>query len=323
MPTRTKQIPQLKNRSLGITLRHKREELGFEINHAAKVTKIRPELIQALEKGNYNAFASEVYAKGFLKNYSAFLGLDSEKTLALYRRETADMQAITQSKSQHSPTKVNLLANDRFLSKRMLITLSVILAIFLIAFYAVNQVNALLRAPELTLTTPVQVSADFDGEILVPGNSFQITGKTAGQTVVRLNSEPLAVQPDLQFETPEIPVHEGTTPIIITATNQFGRTSTIKLSIKKGGGGVVTKTKMSVLIQIENDATSLLVRTDGAIQFNDSAFPGDVISLEAQNRLEIQSTTPYNIKLSINGDDYKFTAQDQLWELLDGKVVQK
>jgi hypothetical protein len=80
---------------------------------------------------------------------------------------------------------------------------------------------------------------------------------------------------------------------------------------------------MSILIQVESEATSMLVRTDGAIQFNDTAFPGDVISLEAQSRLEIQSEAPYNIKLSINGEDYKFTAQDQIWELLEGKVVQK
>jgi hypothetical protein len=169
----------------------------------------------------------------------------------------------------------------------------------------------------------VAINADFNGEIFVPGNSFKVSGKTGNQTIVRMNSQPIELQPDLTFETQEIPLRDSETTVIFTATNQFGRTATIQLKVKKGSTGIATNTKMSILIEIKGDATPLLARTDGVIKFNDSAFPGDVISLEATSRLEIESDTPYNIKLTINGTEYPVPDNTQEWDLIDGKVVAK
>ena len=45
------------------------------------------EYLKALEESNYDSFPSEVYLKGFLKNYAKFLGINTERALAMYRRE--------------------------------------------------------------------------------------------------------------------------------------------------------------------------------------------------------------------------------------------
>jgi len=310
----------IQNKSIGSLLREKREEKEFTIAQVATLTKIRGEFIEALEKGNYSAFASDVYAKGFLKNYAKFLGLDSDQVLALYRREHQPVP-LSQDLRLNQPKRKSRI--DSILTRRNLFLISIGLVLVLVVFYVANQVNSLLQPPTFELNSPVKISADFDGEIFVPGNSFKVTGKTTNQTIVRMNAEPVQLEPDYTFETNEIPLRDSENIIIFTATNQFGRTATIKLKVKKGSTGIATTTKMSILVEIKNEATPLLVRTDGIIKFNDSAFPGDVISLEATNRLQIESEAPYNIKLTINGNEYIVSGADQQWELVDGKIVEE
>jgi cytoskeletal protein RodZ len=309
---------QIKNKSIGNLLREKREEKDFTIAQASTFTKIRGEFIEALENGNYSMFASDVYAKGFLKNYAKFLGLDSDQVLALYRREHQPVP-LSQDLRLNQPKRKSQM--DSILTRRNLLLISIGLILVLVGFYVTNQVNSLLQPPLFELVTPVKINADFDGEIYVPGNSFKVTGKTTNQTIVRMNAEPVELEPDYTFETSEIPLRDAENIVIFTATNQFGRTATIKLKVKKGSTGIATTTKMSILVEIKNEATPLLIRTDGVIKFNDRAFPGDVISLEATNRLQIESEAPYNIKLTINGNEQIVSDGDLQWELIDGKVI--
>ncbi len=62
--------------SLGSILKDKREEKKLSIADVSVETKINKKYIQALEDGNYLLIPSQVFAKGFLKAYSEFLGLD-------------------------------------------------------------------------------------------------------------------------------------------------------------------------------------------------------------------------------------------------------
>ncbi|HEX9804285.1 MAG TPA: helix-turn-helix domain-containing protein, partial [Candidatus Dojkabacteria bacterium] len=76
------------NQNLGSLLRQKRLEHGVSLKQAAESTKIREEYIVALENSDYKTLPASVYTKGFIKNYSAFLGINSKMTLALFRRES-------------------------------------------------------------------------------------------------------------------------------------------------------------------------------------------------------------------------------------------
>lgn len=63
-------------RELGQLLRLTREEKGITLAEAQQATKIRQALLLALEEENYGALPPTVYIRGFLKNYSNFLGLN-------------------------------------------------------------------------------------------------------------------------------------------------------------------------------------------------------------------------------------------------------
>ena len=66
----------------GEALAARRGERGLSIDQVAASTRIRAEYLRALEEDSYAAFAAPVYARGCLRTYAAFLGLDESELLS-------------------------------------------------------------------------------------------------------------------------------------------------------------------------------------------------------------------------------------------------
>ena len=78
---------------LGDVLRAARETKGVDLTRVERDTKIRERYLSALERGDYRDLPGSVYTKGFLRNYGAYLGLDPEYLIDLYRLETSSAAA--------------------------------------------------------------------------------------------------------------------------------------------------------------------------------------------------------------------------------------
>ena len=61
---------------IGSTLKQRREARHLSIAQVAEQTRIRPHYLQALENDDLSAIPSMAQARGFLRNYSEFLGLN-------------------------------------------------------------------------------------------------------------------------------------------------------------------------------------------------------------------------------------------------------
>ena len=70
--------------TVGPLLRAARESQGRSLEDAEAVLHIRARHLAALEADDYAALPSPAQARGFLKNYAQYLGLDLQDTLALY-----------------------------------------------------------------------------------------------------------------------------------------------------------------------------------------------------------------------------------------------
>jgi cytoskeletal protein RodZ len=71
--------------SLGDKLRTARNEKGISIDQVSRDTNITTRYIEALESENFSIFPGEPYIIGFLRNYSAYLDLDAQKVISLYK----------------------------------------------------------------------------------------------------------------------------------------------------------------------------------------------------------------------------------------------
>jgi len=62
--------------SIGVALRRARERRQLTLAQVSETTRVRSHYLQALENGDISAMPSAAQARGFLKIYADFLGLD-------------------------------------------------------------------------------------------------------------------------------------------------------------------------------------------------------------------------------------------------------
>jgi transcriptional regulator with XRE-family HTH domain len=64
---------------IGPTLEQARKDRGLSLFEVEQATKIRKRYLQGLERDDYGALPDAIYARGFLKTYANYLGLDGEE----------------------------------------------------------------------------------------------------------------------------------------------------------------------------------------------------------------------------------------------------
>ena len=68
-----------------------REAKGVDLLRAERETKIRRQYLAAMERGAWEELPAGVYARGFLRNYAIYLGLDPDEVLAAWGRERGEV----------------------------------------------------------------------------------------------------------------------------------------------------------------------------------------------------------------------------------------
>jgi len=172
---------------LGEVLRAAREAKGVDLPRVERETKIRERYLSALERGEYRELPGSVYTRGFLRNYGAYLGLDPEYLIDLFRLETSSAPA----ERTPMPAPPRPLATRR--SRAFVITPGVVVAAILtlmvggfVAWLGFEFVN-FARTPELRIIEPAgNVSAHTELTITVRG----VTAPNAVVTVSELPENP-------------------------------------------------------------------------------------------------------------------------------------
>lgn len=70
--------------SIGDTLRETRHNKKISIEDASRATRIKIDILERLEANEFDHLAAPAYAKGFLKIYAEYLGLDSQPLVDAY-----------------------------------------------------------------------------------------------------------------------------------------------------------------------------------------------------------------------------------------------
>src|SRR5579872_4481844 len=77
---------------LGSELREARLSRDLTLDQVERQIRIRAKFLEALEQGNNTALPSEVQARGFLRNYARFLGMDGDAMVARYDAALLQLQ---------------------------------------------------------------------------------------------------------------------------------------------------------------------------------------------------------------------------------------
>ena len=131
-------------------LRNAREVRGCSFDEAARDTKLRVDQLRALEAEDFDVLPGDVYVRGSLRTYAAYLGVDPDAVVDAYAKHAEDPapplpppkmdrieRTIAASRLRDSPRVVLLVA-----------------AMVLVALLAFSFVSRERGAPTASLTTP-------------------------------------------------------------------------------------------------------------------------------------------------------------------------
>lgn len=207
-------------RTVGQILKEEREAKYYTIENIEKATKIRKELLEALEDDNYQKLPPPTFVQGFIKSYSKFLGLDSNKLLAVFRREYSDRK---------NPPRIldsfaNPLTPGRFnLTPTKVLSVLVIGLIAAFFIYLWFEYRYLIGAPTLDVAKP-------SDQFSTNSATVEIAGKTDPEVKVAINNQEVEVSNSGQFSQ-TVNLSESVNKITITATSKLGQTAKIERTV--------------------------------------------------------------------------------------------
>lgn len=199
--------------SVGEIFKTEREKQGIDLKLIERQLKVREKFLKAVEDNNWKVFSSKIYITGIIRNYSLFLGLDTKKILAFFRR---DYERIEEVKFKKRITSKYLTPETK---KVILIGISLIF--FLFFCYFSYQLKLFLSPPKVTIVLPKTNTFKKETKI-------KIVGKTEKDVLINILGERVYLNKEGIFEY-DLPLQPGKNEIIIEAVGANGK----KLIIKK------------------------------------------------------------------------------------------
>ncbi len=155
-----------------------REAKGVDLYRAERDTKIRARYLGALEQGDYKELPGAVYAKGFLRNYALYLGLEPEEVLEQWRHERG-----TPPETAQAPVAPRPIASPRkglTFSPFIVVLALMTVGVLIFSAYVGVQLLRFAKPPTITVTQPSAAVVDVDQST----TAYTMRGETmAGATV--------------------------------------------------------------------------------------------------------------------------------------------
>ncbi len=243
----------------GEVLKKKRNSLGRSLDISSQDTRIQKRFLSYIENNEFDKFDSEVFLTGFIKIYSQYLGLDTEKVLALYRRSVPKKKV---KKNKGKEPNISKFKKSILTPKALVTTLSVLF--FLIVFgYIGLQIYKFQSPPTLTISNPIDEGTTDQPSTVVQGN-------TQPGVILEINGSIVNIDTKGNFSQ-EITLNEGVNIITIKArknANNILETSEVrKITYTKPteqAASEPTVKKFKLKIEISGASSWIKLDVDGS-----------------------------------------------------------
>ena len=251
---------------IGRVLEKARKEQGLTLDEVEHATKIRKRYLVGLEREDYGALPDAVYARGFLKTYANYLGLDGDELSREFkdRRKPRRERGISYGAPNKSEFDRPLINPGEVGAER--------------------RRRSFFGATILTLLVALLALAAVVGALYYVGRGVQISGE-----------DPTPSQPSreggAQREKPEA---SG-----VREPRERG-------GEKAATGGGVSEPRpdsLTVEVSVEGSPSWLSILTDGTLAYEQIAQPGFSQTFEAQREISIRTGNAGAVGVEVNGQD--------------------
>jgi cytoskeletal protein RodZ len=198
-------------------LKEERIRRKLTLEEAATATRIKPQFLEAIERGAYHELPSPAYAKGFVRNYAEFLGLPKAHTSALFKRDFDEKRAVKvlpEGMVKKSEFPIRRLNVRRFMIGGVVIAL--------LSGFLLFQTRSIFFPPSLSVSSPKEGS--------VVSREVSIAGKTDNSAVVIINNESVSVDSNGKFQK-KIILFPGKATITVKAQNRLGKEAVLNRNV--------------------------------------------------------------------------------------------
>jgi cytoskeleton protein RodZ len=209
------------NADVGRILRSAREAKGFSLEELAAELRLERRLILALEESRFDDFGAPVFAKGYLKQYGARLGLAYEDLLSGY------YDHVGRTEVDITPPRTIKLHDERQITVWVIAGLAVaLLAVFLFVWWMGSEPAGLSRSrPASESVAPVVVTAREAAERDIDATAAVAVEADASPAQAAAIPEPAAAADEtslagLAADTAALPLPEGQRLIEVRFTGE-------------------------------------------------------------------------------------------------------
>lgn len=262
--------------TIGNDLRQAREQLGLTLDEAERATRIRVRYLQAIEEGKPEDLPSPVQARGFLRNYAEFLGLEADDILLRYtdlvsQRSASARPVGTLERPPANPTIQIRTARPRWLTADLFVAGFIVLAVVAVLIWGATRLLQTMRSETEAALGPAPLlveESETPGPSLSPSPSATVTF-AADQT-----EQPGAEQGTGNEPTP-FPTLEPLT-------------------------GPISGVNLRILVE---RSAYLRVTVDGAEQFAGRVRPGEILEYTGEEQIELLTGNAGGLRVLFNGQD--------------------
>ena len=251
--------------SIGTKLQETRERLGISLEEVERGTRIRTHHLKAIERGEFEVLPSAVQARGFLRNYAEFLGLEANSLLLDYADKIQSKHAVRESVAyQELETRPSVQVRSRrsrWFSADVLVAAGITLAILTVLIWGGSRIMSSLRE-----SSSVENLAN---EFLIP---------TLTPTSEQAEINPGATESIAVIETTVADPQPSTAILIVPSS------------------GV----NIRLVVEIR---TWLRVTVDGEEQFLGRLKVGETLVFNAENIIEITTGNAAGVRIFFNEQD--------------------
>jgi cytoskeleton protein RodZ len=262
---------------IGRILEQKRKEKGLSLDEVEQATKIRKRYLDGLEREDYAVLPAGVYARGFLKTYASYLGLDGEALSRQLKGRRKPRRERGINYNTENGFEEPLIApsglqgtKKRWFPTSAVVTLVVavlVLAVVIGALYFVGRGVEASRSGEDT-PPPAQPAENPPKQ-----DPEKVASKEEAKEAGAQNNEAAGSKEDAGNTGAE-------------DAQQSAPPDTLRVSIK-----------------VSDRPSWLLIRTDGTPVYEQVAEPGFSRTFEADRRLYIRGGDAGAVTMEINGQD--------------------
>jgi len=208
-------------KTVGQILQAARNGQKIDLKDVARITKIRSNFLAAIEADDYAQLPSGTVAKGFIRNYSEFLGIKPDSVQAVFRRDFAENdqgQIVPRGLSQP-------VSEVSVWTPRTTLIAGITLVFTVFVGYLFFQYLNLTGPPSLKISQPLD-------RIEITDQTVEVSGATDPEATISVNGQLVALEKGGRFSF-RLPIIGGENKISVTATSKYGKTSVITRTVIK------------------------------------------------------------------------------------------